>query len=94
VVTKFETAKEESTVTKLETLVKEMESVNDPRIVDYVEMVTDTLTLTLKFAKEGDLEEIELLVIAVSEFAGQRAQVLQTRRLSVEAKVAALLKKY
>ncbi len=57
---------------------------NNPILIDYANRVASVLNTAILLAEAGNLEELELLVIAVQDFAGQRGQVLQQRRLTAE----------
>lgn len=57
---------------------------NNPTLIDYANRVASVLNTAIRLAEDGNLEEIELLVITVQDFAGQRGQVLQQRRLTAE----------
>ena len=64
---------------------------SNPTLIDYVNRVASVLNTAIQLAEDGNLEELELLVIAVQDFAGQRGQVLQQRRLTADSQASEVI---
>lgn len=78
-------------MTKLDILSQRVAFSDNRNVIDYANRIASVFGTAVQMAEEGHPEDLELLVILIQNFAGERGKKLQQARIAVETETSQVI---